>query len=237
MTKHAIIFGATSGIGKELAKILVNDGYHVLITGRRLGKLKEIQELNPKKYFIQQHDITDIESSDKLFNNLPFEKVDLIVLSSGVGEPNYKLEYKVDLPTIKTNVLGTTKLMQLSYNLFNKQGFGHLVGITSIASIIGNRHVPAYFASKAYQSSYLESLWMKAQRSKKDINVTNILPGFVDTAMAKGDTFWMAPLDKACRQIYKAIKKKKKKAYVTKRWRLAAWYFKLMPTKYLNKFT
>jgi short-subunit dehydrogenase len=158
-------------------------------------------------------------------------------LSSGVGEPNYKLAYEVDLPTIKTNVLGTTKLMQLSYNLFNKQGFGHLVGITSIASIIGNRHVPAYFASKAYQSSYLESLWMKAQRSKKDINVTNILPGFVDTAMAKGDTFWMAPLDKACRQIYKAIKKKKKKAYVTKRWKLVAWYFKLMPTKYLNKFT
>jgi short-subunit dehydrogenase len=237
MTKHAIIFGATSGIGKELAKILINDGYHVLITGRRLGKLKEIQVLNPKKYFIQQHDITDIESSDKLFNNLPFEKVDLIVLSSGVGEPNYKLAYEVDLPTIKTNVLGTTKLMQLSYNLFNKQGFGHLVGITSIASIIGNRHVPAYFASKAYQSSYLESLWMKAQRSKKDINVTNILPGFVDTAMAKGDTFWMAPLDKACRQIYKAIKKKKKKAYVTKRWKLVAWYFKLMPTKYLNKFT
>jgi len=237
MAKHAIIFGATSGIGKELAKILVNDGYQVLITGRRLEKLKEIQATNPDNYFIQQHDITDIESSDKLFNNLPFDKVDLIVLSSGVGDANYKLEFEIDLPTIKTNVLGTTKLMQLSYNLFKEQSFGHLVGITSIASIIGNRHVPAYFASKAYQSSYLESLWMKAQRSKKDIYVTNILPGFVDTAMAKGDTFWMAPLDKACKQIYTAIKRRKKKAYVTKRWRLVAWYFRLMPTKYLNKFT
>ena len=235
MSKHAIIFGATSGIGKELAKILVNDGYQVLITGRRLEKLKEIQETNPKNYFIKQHDITNIESSDVLFANLPFEKVDLIVLSSGVGEPNYKLAYEVDLPTIETNVLGTTKLMQLAYNLFRKQGFGHLVGITSIASIIGNRHVPAYFASKAYQSSYLESLWMKAQRSKANITVTNILPGFVDTKMAKGDTFWMAPLDKACKQIYTAIKKKKKKAYVTKRWRLVAWYFRLMPTKFLNK--
>ena len=237
MSKHAIIFGATSGIGKELAKILVNDGYQVLITGRRLEKLKEIQASNPENYFIQQHDITDIESSDKLFSNLPFEKIDLIVLSSGVGEPNYKLEFEIDLPTINTNVVGTTKLMQLSYNYFHKQGYGHLVGITSIASVIGNRHVPAYFASKAYQSSYLESLWMKAQRSKADITVTNILPGFVDTKMAKGDTFWMASLDKACKQIYTAIKKKKKKAYITKRWRLVAWYFKLMPTKYLNKFT
>jgi len=234
MSKHAIIFGATSGIGKELAKILVSNDYQVLITGRRLEKLKEIQATNPQQYFIKQHDITNIASSDTLFANLPFDKVDLIVLSSGVGEPNYKLAYEVDLPTINTNVLGTTKLMQLAYNLFHQQGFGHLVGITSIASIIGNRHVPAYFASKAYQSSYLESLWMKAQRSKANIKVTNILPGFVDTKMAKGDTFWMAPLDKACKQIYTAIKKKKKKAYVTKRWRLVAWYFRLMPTKYLN---
>jgi len=235
MSKNAIIFGATSGIGKELSKILVNDGYKVLITGRRLEKLKEIHQTNSEKYFIKQHDITNIESSDELFNNLPFDKIDLIVLSSGVVEPNYKLEYNVDLPTLETNVLGTTKLMQLSYNYFNKQGHGHLVGITSIASITSNRHVPAYFASKAYQSSYLESLWKKAQKSSKKIYVTNILPGFVNTKMAKGDVFWVATTEKASKQIYTAIKKKKKKAYITKRWRLVAWYFKLMPAKYLNK--
>ncbi len=236
MTKNAIIFGATSGIGKELAKILVNNNYKVLVTGRRLEKLKEIKATNTDKYLIKQHDITDIESSDLFFENLPFDKVDLIVLSSGVGDPNYKLKYSIDLKTMNTNVLGTTKLMQLSYNYFNKQGYGHLVGITSIASIRGNRHVPAYFASKAYQSSYLESLWMKAARSKNDIVVTNILPGYVDTAMAKGNMFWISTLDKACKQIYTAIKKKKKKAYITKRWRLVAVFLRIMPANIINKY-
>jgi short-subunit dehydrogenase len=237
MNKNAIIFGATSGIGKELAKLLVNDGYKVLITGRRLEKLEAIKAKNPDNYLIKQHDITDIEACNSFFEDLNkfFDNVDLIVLSSGVGGPNYKLEWDIDAKTIETNVLGTTRLYQLTYNFFKEQGHGHLVGITSVASIRGNRHVPAYFASKAYQSSYLESLWLKANRSKKDIAVTNILPGFVETKMATGNTFWKASLDKACKQIYSAIKRKRKKAYITKRWRLIAILLKIAPPKWVNK--
>ena len=76
----------------------------------------------------------------------------------------------------------------------------------------------------------MESLWMKARRTKKaKITITNILPGYVDTAIIDGPTFWMAPLDKAVKQIYTAIKKKKRKAYITKRWRLVAFALKYMP--------
>ncbi len=236
MSKNAIIFGATSGIGKELAKLLVNDGYHVLITGRRLEKLKEIKASNPDSYSIKQNDITDIDACGKLFEELKFDKIDLIVVNSGTGGANYKLEWETGLSTIKTNVLGNTRMFQLAYNYFNKQGYGHLVGVTSIASIRGNRHVPDYFASKAFQSSYLESLWMKANRSKKNISVTNILPGYVETKMATGNTFWKAPLDKATKQIYTAIKRKKKKAYITKRWRLVAFLLRLAPASLVNKY-
>ena len=238
MSKNAIIFGATSGIGKELAKLLVNDGYNVLITGRRLEKLKEIQTTNPEKYKIKQNDITNIDACGKLFEVLPsiFDKIDLIVVNSGTGAANYKLEWEVGLTTINTNVLGNTRMFQLAYNYFNTQGFGHLVGVTSIASIRGNRHVPDYFASKAFQASYLESLWMKANRSKKDIVITNILPGYVDTKMATGNTFWKAPLDKATKQIFTAIKRKKKKAYITKRWRLVALFLKITPASLVNRY-
>ncbi len=239
MSKNAIVFGATSGIGKELARLLVEDGYRVLITGRRLERLESIKKGDPDKYLIRRHDITHLEDSGELFRELPgiFDQVDLIVHNSGIGEENYDLEWDKDHPTLQTNVMGATRIYQLAYNYFRTQGYGHLVSITSIASLTGNRHVPAYHASKAFQSNYMESLWMKAKRTKKArIHVTNILPGYVDTDIITGDTFWMAPLDKATRQIYAAIKKKKRKAYITKRWRLVAFAMKVLPPGLLIKF-
>jgi len=237
--KTALIIGASSGIGKELAKLLVADNYKVIITGRREKLLKEIQKTAPEKFIIKVHDVTDLISCDKLFENLKneFKTLDLIVYSSGVGEANYALDWEKELPTLSTNVLAASKIYGLAYNLFRNQGYGHLVGISSITSIRGNRYTPAYFASKAFQANYLESLYMKGKRSKAKIDVTDIQPGFVNTAMALGATFWMASLEKATKQIYIAIKNKKRKAYITKRWRLIAFVLKIVPTKLLYKFS
>ena len=200
--KNALIFGATSGIGKELAKLLVADNYKVVITGRREKRLQEIKELNPEMYIAKVHDVTNLESCETLFSEVikELKTIDLIVFSSGVGDPNYKLEWEKELPTLQTNIISATKIYGLAYNFFRKQGYGHLVGISSIASIRGNRHVPAYFASKAFQVNYLESLWMKGKRSKAKIYVTDIRPGFVDTSMAIGNTFWMSTTEKATKQ-------------------------------------
>ena len=213
MSKKAIIIGATSGIGKELAKLMVADGYIVAITGRREEELQKTKSSNPEKYIIKKQDVTLLKESEKVFWELvdELEKVDVIVYSSGIASPNYDLEWKKEADTLNVNVMGAVKIYGLAYGLFRKQGYGHLVGISSVAGIRGNRHVPAYFASKAFQNNYLESLWMKAKRSKSDIHVTDIAPGFVDTKMALGDTFGMASLEKATQQIYRAIKKKRKR--------------------------
>ncbi|MCF6213170.1 MAG: SDR family NAD(P)-dependent oxidoreductase [Flavobacteriaceae bacterium] len=239
MSKHAVVFGATSGIGKELSKLLVADGYKVLITGRRQEKLEELKSENPQQYIIKKHDVTDIESSDIVFKEIvdTLKTIDLVVYSSGVGGPNYNLEWPIEYNTIATNVLGATKIFGLSYNFFKKQGYGHLVGISSIAGIRGNRHVPCYFASKAFMNSYLESLWMKAKRTKNaNITVTDIVPGFVETKMATGNTFWKASLEKGTKQIFTAIKKKRKKAYITRRWRLVAILLRILPAKAAMKY-
>lgn len=237
--KNAVIFGATSGIGKALAELLVKDGYRVAITGRRLEKLTELKAQFPDQILIKQNDIQLVESVEQVFNEivLEFKTIDLIIQSSGVGFINPKLKWDMENQSILTNVLGVTKLYTLSYNLFKQQQFGHLVGITSIASLRGSRAAPVYFASKAYQKSYLEGLYIKTKSIKTNkVYITDIRPGFVDTPMALGDQlFWMVPLPKAAKQIYSAIQKRKRVAYISKRWRLIAWFLKLAPAWLLKK--
>ena len=237
--KNAIVFGATSGIGKSLTEILVNEGYQVAITGRRLALLVALKNKSPNQILVKQNDIQDVKDVEKIFHEIvtEFKTIDLVIQSSGVGFINPKLEWNYEEQSINTNVLGVTKLYTLAYILFKNQQFGHLVGISSIASLRGNRAAPVYFASKAYQKAYLESLYIKTKSIKsKKVFITDIRPGFVDTAMALGDgVFWLVPLEKAVKQIHTAIKKKKRVAYISKRWRLIAWLLKIAPAWLLKK--
>lgn len=237
--KNALIIGASSGIGRVLSEMLIAADYQIIATARREDMLISLKEKAPEKITIKVQDVTQMESNKDLFDYVrdTFDHLDLVVYSSGTGGENYTLDWMKEKETLDVNVMAATMIYGLAYNYFHEQGFGHLVGISSIASIRGNRHVPAYFASKAFQASYLESLYMKGRRSKADIYVTDIQPGFVDTAMAIGDTFWMATVEKATRQIFKAIQKRKRRVYITKRWALIAFVLKIVPTKLLYKFT
>ena len=109
--------------------------------------------------------------------------------------------------------------------------------LDSSSTLSDTRAAPVYFSSKAYQKAYLESLYIKTKSIKsKRVFITEIRPGFVDTAMALGEAvFWMVPLEKAASQIYSAIKGKKRVAYISKRWQLIAWGLKLAPAWLLKK--
>ncbi len=237
--KNAVIFGATSGIGNSLTKILIKDGYRVAVTGRRLEALEKLKSEYPNQILVKQNDIQEVTAVEKVFAEIveTFGEIHLVIQSSGVGFINPKLHWDKESQTILTNVLGVTKLYTLAYNLFKKQQFGHLVGITSIASLRGNRSSPVYFSSKAYQKAYLESLHMKTKTIKsKKVFITDIRPGFVDTAMALGEKlFWMVSLEKAAKQIYTAIQRKKRVAYISKRWLFIALFLKVAPTWLLKK--
>ncbi|NOY48582.1 MAG: SDR family NAD(P)-dependent oxidoreductase [Chlorobi bacterium] len=237
--QNAIVFGATSGIGKQLAKFLVQDGYTVVITGRRQELLEDIKKTNPKAYVVKPFDVQNIEKCEQAFQDIVSElkEIHLIVHASGIGYENPELDWVKEEDTITTNVVGATRIYDLAFNLFKVQGFGHLVAISSIASLRGNRFSPSYFASKAYQVNYLESLYFKSKEIKGGkMYVTDIRPGFVDTRMALGEgIFWMASLDKASKQIYTAIKRKKRRVYISKRWQLIAWVLKIVPSWLMKK--
>jgi short-subunit dehydrogenase len=237
--KNAIVFGASSGIGKHLANYLIRDGYKVVITGRRKDLLKQIKEENPEAYEMKSFDVQDISETTLVFNTIVKELKDihLIIHASGIGFENPELEWEKEYDTLKTNVIGATRIYDLAFNLFKEQGFGHLVSISSIASLRGNRFAPSYYASKAFQVNYLESLYFKTKEIKGGkVFVTDIRPGFVDTRMALGDEiFWMASLEKASKQIYKAIKRKKRRVYISKRWMLIAWVLKIVPSWLIKK--
>ena len=236
---NSIVFGGTSGIGKELSKKLLLDGYKVVITGRSIDLLYELKAQYPDKVKVRQNDVQDIKQTEAIFNEIADElgTVDIIIHCSGIGYENPNLEWNKEYDTLKTNVVGATKIYDLAFLLFKKQGFGHLVGISSIASLRGNRESPAYFASKAFQVNYLESLYFKAKEIKgRKVHITDVRPGFVDTKMALGDgIFWMSSLDKASNQIYLAIKRKKRRVYISKRWNLIAWVLKIVPSWLMKK--
>ncbi len=236
--KKAIVVGATSGIGKELARLLAKNGYQVGVTGRRKALLVALKQEQPDSFFIKTFDVTDTTLSILELNELVAELggLDLLLISSGTGELNDNLDFEPEKRTIDTNVIGFTAIADWAFNYFRNQGFGHLAAISSIAGIRGLRQSPSYGATKAYQINYLQALRQKAGKLMLPITITDIRPGLVDTDMAKGEgLFWVASVEKAARQMFRALTHRKRVIYVTKRWALVVWILRRIPNFIYNK--
>lgn len=233
-----IIIGATSGIGRELAKLYAKNNYHVGVTGRRQELLTSLQEEFPKNIFTECFDVTGKENIPH-FQSLieKLDGLDVLIYNSGYGEVSDHLEWEIENETTQVNVNGFIEIVCYAFNYFSNQGHGQIACTSSIASIRGNSMAPAYSASKAFESNYMEGLYLKAKRLKKNISITDVQPGFVNTAKANGDKkFWVASVEKASTQIFNGIKQKKKRVYVTKRWAIIAWLLKHVPGFIYNKF-
>ena len=227
---RAVIVGASSGIGKEMALCLADQGWHVAVLGRRTKLLDELCQ-NNKNLFPYEIDVDEPEILPEKLQKAVDDLggLDLFVISAGTGFINPELAFSKEQQTIKTNVEGFTALVDWSYNFFKSKGVGHIAVITSVSGLSEGIDGPSYSASKAYQINYIKTIRKMAKRERQNIIITEIRPGSVDTEMMKGEGhFWISTPKQASELACKAIIKRKKLQYISGKWRIIGTLLRLM---------
>ena len=235
--KKAIVVGATSGMGRQVAKILAQEGYEVGLAGRRLSLLQSLQQEIPTKTYLKQLDVTNSNATQQLENFIAeIGGLDLIVISISAANdndtnPDKELENKIR--TLEVDLFGFWKIADTAIAYFLKQGYGHLAGISSTSGLRGEAKHPVYSGAKAFISRYLEGIRNSMIQQNIPIHVTDLIPGWVEIESCDIHTYpgayWVATTEDAARQICDAIKNKDKKAYITKRWALIALLYDITP--------
>jgi short-subunit dehydrogenase len=232
MQQTILIIGGTSGLGRRLAELYCAEGYKVGVVGRRKELLDTLKNNFPQNITGFQYDIREDDCAEQLTTFIDIlGGIDKLVLSASVVNFNPDLDWEKEKSTIDINVKGYAAVLNSAYQYFSSKKQGHIIGITSIAAARGNKTAIAYNASKAFQAFYLEGLRLKAKSEESNVLITELVPGYMDTDMAKGDRlFWVAALDKAARQAKKNIDEKKERAFITGRWKWVYMIYKYLPS-------
>ncbi|MBO7141325.1 MAG: SDR family NAD(P)-dependent oxidoreductase [Prevotella sp.] len=230
--KKAIIVGASSGIGREVARLLLSDGWHLGVAARREEPLLELKAMAPERVEAMTIDVTSPDAEERLLGLVErLGGMDLYFHASGIGRQNRMLEADIELCTMETNAVGFTRMIGAAYRYFAERGSGHIAAITSIAGTKGLGPAPAYSATKALQACYLEALEQQARQRKLDIRFTDIRPGFVDTALLNGDFDYpmlMRP-EAVASDIVKSVYRQRHVRVIDFRYRVLTFLWRLIP--------
>ena len=157
--KKAIVMGASSGMGYEVAKILLKDGWQIGVAARRVDKLSELAKEFPEQVLTEGIDVTDEDAPRKLLSLIErMGGVELYFHVSGIGKQNPELEETIEMNTVRTNALGFTQMIDTIYNYMKEHGGGHIAVISSIAGTKGLGPAPSYSATKAFHTP-ISKLW------------------------------------------------------------------------------
>ena len=225
--KRAIVIGASSGIGMEVAKLLLQEGWTLGVAARRVELLQTIGAAE-----VAQIDVTAEDAPERLHDLMArLGGMDLFFYASGIGKQNRTLTEDIELRTMATNAVGFTRMIGTAYRYFAERGEGHIAAITSIAGTMGLGPAPAYSATKAMQSTYLQALEQQTRQRGLNIKFTDIRPGFVATALLDDDfpyPMLMKP-QVVARDIVESIRRGRHVRVIDYRYRALTFVWRLIP--------
>jgi NAD(P)-dependent dehydrogenase (short-subunit alcohol dehydrogenase family) len=236
--KHAVVVGASSGIGAALAKRLAAGGCKLALVARREAELvrvcEEINAAGTCRAHPYPHDVRNVDEVPGLFQRIAADLggLDLVIYAAAVQPRVAPDEYDThkDRLMVEVNVIGAMAWLNEAARRFERAGGGTIVGISSIAGDRGRRGNPAYGTTKAALDHLLEAL--RNRLSRFGVRVVTIKPGFVDTDLTRGMSglFWLISADQAAAQILAAARRGSVTAYVPWRWRLVGLVIRSIPS-------
>lgn len=227
-----VIIGASSGMGMEVAKLLLTEGHTLGVAARREDRLQTLKQMAPDRVEEAKIDVTADDAPDRLRELIDrLGGMDLFFYASGIGKQNRTLTPEIELDTVNTNGMGFTRMIGEAYRYFAERGEGHVVAITSIAGTKGLGPAPSYSATKAMQNVYLQALEQQARARGLKIRFTDIRPGFVDTDLLRGDFHYpmMLKPEKVARHIVRAIHHRRHVVIIDWKYRLLTALWRRLP--------
>ncbi len=240
MLSHEVIWitGASSGIGQALARHLALLGNKVIVSARNVDSLNQLAQ-ETSGIDVVPFDVTDAASIDSVRDQLRHcsEHLDRVILNAGtceyldIHQPDWSMMSRI----MNVNFFGLVNSIEIALPLLKKAEKPHLVGISSQAIKAPFVRAEAYGASKAAVSYFLESL--RADLIQLNIDVTEILPGFVDTPLTRKNDFsmpFLMPVDTAAQRMVAAIDRRPFSYAFPKRLSLMLWTARRFPKSWLR---
>ena len=237
----ALITGASSGIGKEMAIYLSELGYDLLLVGRDTKKMKELKDDLKTKVKIYEYDLSIIDNCYKLCDDVINEKIDIVINNAGFGLfGNYEeTNLDTELNMIDLNVKA---LHILTKYFINNDNTKYILNVASSAGLMkGGPLMATYYATKSYVCSYSMALYEELRRNKSNKVISILCPGPVDTNFNNraNVNFKVKSMDARSVARYAIDKMLKKKLIIVPGLsvRLGLFFMKFVPTKILLRMT
>lgn len=230
--KKAVVVGASSGIGYEVALQLLDENWNLGVAARRTEPLTELAGKYHGRVVAESIDVTDELAGERLHSLISrLGGMDMYVHVAGIGYQNMELDLEKELSTVSTNALGFTRLVGEAYRYFVAQGHGHIVVVSSIAGTKGLGAAPAYSASKAFDSTYIQALEQQAYMRGRNVRFSDIRPGFVRTDLLADGKYYPMLMDKraVAKKIIKAINRHRHVCIIDWRYALLTFLWRFVP--------